>query len=179
MSRIGKRLINIPDKVQIQFESDYIVVTGPKGELRKKLPSSLKIIQNNETIHVVRANDSLLARRLHGMFRTIISNLIEGVSKGFERRLEIQGVGYRAQMETGNLVLNIGFSHPVIINPPPNLEINVVNNNNIIVKGIDKEQVGKIAAQIRSIRPPEPYKGKGIRYSEELVRRKVGKAGKK
>ena len=179
MSRIGKRLINIPDKVQIQFENDYIVVTGPKGELRKKLPSSLKIIQNNETIHVVRANDSLLARRLHGMFRTIISNLIEGVSKGFERRLEIQGVGYRAQMETGNLVLNIGFSHPVIINPPPNLEINVVNNNNIIVKGIDKEQVGKIAAQIRSIRPPEPYKGKGIRYSEELVRRKVGKAGKK
>nr|YP_009545998.1 ribosomal protein L6 [Glaucocystis incrassata]ASQ40059.1 ribosomal protein L6 [Glaucocystis incrassata] len=179
MSRIGKRLINIPDKVQIQFDNDYIIVTGPKGELRKKLPSSLKVIQNNETIHVVRANESLVARRLHGMFRTIISNLIEGVSKGFERRLEIQGVGYRAQIETGNLVLNIGFSHPVIINPPSNLEINVVNNNNIIVKGIDKELVGKIAAQIRSIRPPEPYKGKGIRYSEELVRRKVGKAGKK
>lgn len=179
MSRIGKRLINIPNQVTVSINDQLFSVKGPKGELSKQIPNGIKIIQENDSLIVERANESLLARKLHGLCRTLVSNLVQGVFQGFEQRLEIQGVGYRAQMDGKKLVLNIGFSHPVSIEPPVGIQLQVENNTNIIIKGIDKELVGKLAAQIRAVRPPEPYKGKGIRYLGENVKRKVGKAGKK
>jgi large subunit ribosomal protein L6 len=179
MSRIGKRPINVPAKVSITIEGQYVAVKGPKGELSRTLPSEVEVVQEGETIQVNRRNESRPARQRHGLCRTLVANMVEGVSQGFQRRLEIQGVGYRAQVQGRNLALNVGYSHPIQIEPPEGIQFAVENNTNVIVSGIDKEIVGNTAAKIRAIRPPEPYKGKGIRYSGEVVRRKAGKAGKK
>lgn len=179
MSRIGKRPISVPPKVQVTINGQEIAVKGPKGELSRVLPGQVNVEQDGETLRVVRRDESRSARQLHGLCRTLVANMVEGVSQGFQRRLEIQGVGYRAQVQGRNLVLSVGYSHPVQIEPPAGIQMAVENNTNVIVSGIDKEVVGNLAAQIRAVRPPEVYKGKGIRYAGEFVRRKAGKAGKK
>lgn len=179
MSRIGKRPIQIPDKVSVTIEGQQVTVKGPKGELSRVLPTKVLVGQENGTIVVQRQDESRPARQRHGLCRTLVANMVEGVSQGFQRRLEIQGVGYRAQVQGRNLILNVGYSNPVTIEPPEGVQVAVEANTNVIVSGINKEVVGNTAAQIRGVRPPEPYKGKGIRYVGEFVRRKVGKAGKK
>ncbi|MBD2436715.1 50S ribosomal protein L6 [Nostoc sp. FACHB-110] len=179
MSRIGKRPITIPAKVQITIDGTKVVVKGPKGELSRDLPVQVTVNQEGETLQVVRKDDSRTSRQMHGLSRTLVANMVEGVSQGFQRRLEIQGVGYRAQVQGRNLVLNMGFSHQVHIEPPDGIQFAVENNTNVIVSGYDKEVVGNTAAKIRAVRPPEPYKGKGIRYAGEVVRRKAGKTGGK
>ncbi|MBD2497178.1 50S ribosomal protein L6 [Nostoc sp. FACHB-280] len=179
MSRIGKRPITIPTKVQVTIDGTKVVVKGPKGELSRDLPVQVTVSQEGETLQVVRKDDSRTSRQMHGLSRTLVANMVEGVSQGFQRRLEIQGVGYRAQVQGRNLVLNMGFSHQVQIEPPDGIQFAVENNTNVIVSGYDKEVVGNTAAKIRAVRPPEPYKGKGIRYAGEVVRRKAGKTGGK
>lgn len=178
MSRIGKRPIAIPNKVTITIEGQAVTVKGPKGQLSRVLPAEVVVSQDDGSLQVARRDDSRTARQRHGLCRTLVANMVEGVSQGFQRRLEIQGVGYRAQVQGRNLTLNMGYSHPVQIEPPEGIQFAVENNTNVIVSGIDKEVVGNTAARIRAVRPPEPYKGKGIRYAGEAVRRKVGKAGK-
>ncbi|AFZ13172.1 MAG TPA: 50S ribosomal protein L6 [Oculatellaceae cyanobacterium] len=179
MSRIGKRPINIPGKVTVAIEGQHVGVKGPKGELSRVLPAEVTVEQEGDTLVVKRRNESRPARQLHGLSRTLVANMVDGVSEGFQKRLEIQGVGYRAQVQGRNLILNVGYSKPVEITPPDGIQVAVENNTNVVVSGIDKEVVGNTAAKIRDIRPPEPYKGKGIRYAGEVVRRKAGKAGKK
>lgn len=179
MSRIGKRPIPVPDKVTVTINEQHVAVKGPKGELARTLPAEVEVLQDNGSVQVNRRNESRAARQRHGLSRTLVANMVEGVSQGFSRRLEIQGVGYRAQVQGRNLTLNIGYSNPVQIEPPEGIQFAVENNTNVIVSGIDKEIVGNTAARIRAVRPPEPYKGKGIRYAGENVRRKVGKSGKK
>lgn len=179
MSRIGKRPISVPSQVTIGIEGQSIDVKGPKGQLSRVLPAAVTVAQEGETLLVTRRDESRTSRQLHGLSRTLVANMVEGVSQGFQRRLEIQGVGYRAQVQGRNLTLTVGYSHPVQIVPPEGIQLAVENNTNVVVSGFDKEMVGNIAAQIRAVRPPEPYKGKGIRYAGEVVRRKAGKAGKK
>lgn len=179
MSRIGKRPIPIPAKVSVTISGNHVTVKGPKGELARTLPAEVTVSQDGETLVIQRQNDSRVARERHGLCRTLVANMVQGVSEGFQRRLEIQGVGYRAQAQGSNLTLNVGFSNPVQFTAPQGIQFAVENNTNVIVSGIDKELVGNIAAKIRGTRPPEPYKGKGIRYAGEYVRRKAGKAGKK
>ncbi|MBW4621555.1 MAG: 50S ribosomal protein L6 [Cyanosarcina radialis HA8281-LM2] len=179
MSRIGKRPIEIPSKVAVTINGQNVAVKGPKGELSRSLPAEVLVEQEGEKIVVTRRNESRPARQRHGLSRTLVANMVEGVSQGFQRRLEIIGVGYRAQVQGRNLVLTVGYSHPVQIEPPDGVQFAVETNTNVIVSGIDKELVGNTAARIRAVRPPEPYKGKGIRYAGEVVRRKAGKAGKK
>ena len=179
MSRIGKRPISVPSKVTIAIDGSHIAVKGPKGELSRVLPSAVTVEQEGETLLVKRQDESRSSRQLHGLSRTLVANMVEGVSQGFQRRLEIQGVGYRAQVQGRNLVLNVGYSHQVQIEPPEGVQLAVETNTNVIVSGFDKELLGNTAAKIRAVRPPEPYKGKGIRYAGEAVRRKAGKAGKK
>ena len=179
MSRIGKRPIPVPKNVTVTITDQSVAVKGPKGELARTLPGEVEILQEDGTILVNRRSESRAARQRHGLCRTLVANMVEGVSQGFQRKLEIQGVGYRAQVQGRNLVLSVGYSHPVQIEPPDGIQLAVENNTNVIVSGINKEIVGNIAAQIRAVRPPEPYKGKGIRYAGEMVRRKAGKAGKK
>lgn len=179
MSRIGKRPISIPQKVTITISGQDVEVKGPKGELARTLPAEVEVVQEGETLLVNRRSDSRSARQRHGLCRTLVFNMVEGVSQGFQKRLEIQGVGYRAQVQGRNLILNVGYSNPVQIEPPDGIQVAVENNTNVVVTGINKELVGNTAAKIRSVRPPEPYKGKGIRYAGEVVRRKAGKAGKK
>lgn len=179
MSRIGKLSINVPDKVSITISPDKIAVKGPKGELSKSIPNSIKIIQNDTFIQVVPSETISTGKQLYGTYRSLISNMICGVTEGFQKKLELQGVGYRSQVDGKTLILNVGYSHQVKILSPDGIKLSVENNTNIIVSGSDKELVGQIAANIRSVRPPEPYKGKGIRYQGEYVRKKVGKAGKK
>jgi large subunit ribosomal protein L6 len=179
MSRIGRRPIGIPAKVEVTLDGQQVAVKGPKGELSRVLPDLILVEQQEGTLHVVRRDESRSARQLHGLCRTLVANMVEGVSTGFQRRLEIQGVGYRARVDGRNLVLNMGYSHEVKIEPPEGIQMAVENNTNVIVSGIDKEVVGNLAAKIRAVRPPEVYKGKGIRYAGEFVRRKAGKAGKK
>ena len=178
MSRIGKRPIPIPPKVTLTIDGQQITVKGPKGELTRVLPAQVILEQDGETLLVKRRDESRVARQRHGLSRTLVANMVDGVSKGFEKRLEIQGVGYRAQVQGKNLILNVGYSKPVEMNPPEGINVAVENNTNVIVSGIDKEVVGNVAAQVRAVRPPEPYKGKGIRYAGEQIRRKAGKAGK-
>nr|YP_009295934.1 ribosomal protein L6 [Schimmelmannia schousboei]AOM64869.1 ribosomal protein L6 [Schimmelmannia schousboei] len=178
MSRIGKKTIIIPDKINTQIKNSTIYVEGPKGQLSYCMSEKLKIQKDDKEITISRIHNNKESQALHGLSRTIINNMIIGVTKGFEKKLEIKGVGYRCQMQGKNLILNVGYSHPIEIKPHKDIAIQVENNTSIIVSGINKELVGKIAAQIREIRPPEPYKGKGIRYHNENVRRKVGKAGK-
>jgi large subunit ribosomal protein L6 len=179
MSRIGKRPIAIPAKVTVTIDGQSVTVKGPKGELSRVLPPEVTVVQEGETLLVNRRDESRVARQRHGLCRTLVANMVEGVSQGFQRRLEIQGVGYRAQVQGKTLTLNMGYSHPVQIEPPDGIQFAVENNVNVMVSGIDKEIVGNTAARIRAVRPPEPYKGKGIRYAGEVVRRKAGKAGKK
>ncbi|MBD1873663.1 50S ribosomal protein L6 [Nodosilinea sp. FACHB-131] len=179
MSRIGKRPIPVPAKVSIVIDGQDIQVKGPKGELSRTLPSGVLVVQDGETVLVNRKDDSRLARERHGLCRTLVANMVEGVSNGYQKRLEIQGIGYRAQVQGRNLNLSLGYSHPVVFEPPAGIEFVVENNTNVIISGIDKELVGNIAASIRASRPPEPYKGKGVRYAGEQVRRKAGKSGKK
>ncbi|MBD2363979.1 50S ribosomal protein L6 [Anabaena minutissima FACHB-250] len=178
MSRIGKRPITIPAKVQVTIDGTKVVVKGPKGELSRNLPTHVIVSQEGEILQVTRKDESRTSRQMHGLSRTLVANMVEGVSQGFQRRLEIQGVGYRAQVQGRNLVLNMGFSHQVQIVPPEGIQFAVENNTNVIVSGYDKEIVGNTAAKVRAVRPPEPYKGKGIRYAGEVVRRKAGKTGK-
>ncbi|MDX2239473.1 MAG: 50S ribosomal protein L6 [Leptolyngbyaceae cyanobacterium bins.302] len=179
MSRIGKRPISIPSKVSVAINGQSVTVKGPKGELSRVLPSEVEVTQEGETVLVNRRDDSRVARQRHGLSRTLVANMVEGVSQGFQRRLEITGVGYRAQVQGKSLTLNMGYSHPVQIEPPDGIQFAVENNTNVIVTGIDKEIVGNTAARIRAVRAPEPYKGKGIRYAGEVIKRKAGKSGKK
>jgi large subunit ribosomal protein L6 len=179
MSRIGKKPIPIPDKVTVTIDGRNITVKGSKGELKRTLPEGVTLAQEDGTIVVTRINESRMARERHGLCRTLVANMVEGVSKGYERKLEIQGVGYRAAVQGPNLNLNMGYSHPVLIEPPAGIAFVVEGNTNVTVSGIDKELVGNTAAKVRAVRPPEPYKGKGIRYQGEKVRRKVGKTGGK
>lgn len=179
MSRIGKRPITIPAKVTVTINGQTVTVKGPKGELTRTLTDKVEMVLDGETLNVNRVNDSRVARQLHGLSRTLVANMVEGVSKGFERKLEIQGVGYRAAVQGRNLNMAMGYSHPVNIEPPEGITFTVEGTTNVTVSGIDKEVVGNTAAKIRAVRPPEPYKGKGIRYAGEVVRRKVGKTGGK
>ncbi|ABB58248.1 50S ribosomal protein L6 [Synechococcus elongatus] len=179
MSRIGKRPIPIPAKVSVAIDGRLVSVKGPKGELSRELPSGVVVTQEDGNIIVSRADESRLARQRHGLSRTLVANLVEGVDSGFQKRLEIIGVGYRAQVQGTTLILNVGYSNPVQIEPPEGIQFVVENNTNVVVSGISKEVVGNTAARIRAVRPPEPYKGKGIRYAGEVVLRKAGKTGKK
>jgi large subunit ribosomal protein L6 len=165
--------------VSITIDGQDIQVKGPKGELSRTLPSGVLLVQDGDTVLVNRKNDSRIARERHGLCRTLVANMVEGVSNGYQKRLEIQGIGYRAQVQGRTLNLSLGYSHPVVFEPPAGIEFVVENNTNVVVSGIDKELVGNIAASIRASRPPEPYKGKGVRYAGEQVRRKAGKSGKK
>ncbi|MEH7383173.1 50S ribosomal protein L6 [Bacillus sp. JJ1533] len=178
MSRIGKKPIEIPTGVTVTFSGNTVTVKGPKGELTRAFHPDMQINVEDNVINVARPTDNKEHRALHGTTRSLLGNMVEGVSKGFERGLELIGVGYRAQKAGNKLVLNVGYSHPVEIVPETGVEIDVPSNTKIIVKGIDKERVGALAANIRGVRPPEPYKGKGIRYEGEFVRRKEGKTAK-
>lgn len=178
MSRIGKKEIQITDNISIEINQSTIFITGKQGKLFYNLPQLINIEKTDNKIKLIPKNSSSKAQELHGLSRSIIYNMIIGVSKGFRKKLVIQGVGYRSQIEGNILILHIGYSHVVQIKPPENITIQVENNTNILISGINKELVGQVAAKIRAIRPPEPYKGKGIRYENENIRRKVGKAGK-
>lgn len=178
MSRVGKKPIEIPSGVTVTLDKNTVTVKGPKGELTRTFNPDIEIKIEENIINVSRPSDAKEHRALHGTTRAVIANMVEGVSKGFERSLELIGVGYRAQKQGTKLVLNVGYSHPVEIEPEKGLEIEVPANTKVIVKGTDKERVGALAANIRGVRPPEPYKGKGIRYEGEYVRRKEGKTGK-
>jgi large subunit ribosomal protein L6 len=175
MSRIGKRPIEVPAGVIVSVDPGRVTVSGPKGELRQQVPQRMEITQSEGTVTVARPTERGEDRALHGLTRTLIANMVEGVTQGFEKRLEIQGVGYRAALSGSNLELQVGYSHTVRIVPREGISFEVPIPTQIIVRGIDKQVVGQTAAEIRKVRPPEPYKGKGIRYEGEFVRRKVGK----
>ena len=179
MSRIGKMPVTIPEGVTVELtENNHMKVKGPKGELERTLPAEMEIKQEDGVITVARPNDLKKNKSLHGLTRTLINNMVVGVSAGYEKVLEVNGVGYRAAKQGSKLVLNLGYSHPVEMEDPEGIET-AVDGNKISVKGISKEKVGQYAAEIRMKRPPEPYKGKGIKYSDEVIRRKVGKTGAK
>lgn len=178
MSRIGKSPITLNEKIKVALKQNHITVQGPKGELTYLLSPEIRIEQTDTELRLYKNNNNRITKQLYGLSRTLINNMVIGVSIGFNKKLKIQGVGYRAQVKKNHLTLNVGYSHPVYIKSPPGININVQNQTEIEVSGISKELVGQVAAKIRSIRPPEPYKGKGIRYEHEIVRKKVGKAGK-
>ena len=175
MSRIGKAPIEIPSGVSIQLEPGRVAVSGPLGSLQQVVPKRMKIEQEDGILNVSRPTERAPDRELHGLTRTLIANMVEGVTKGFEKRLEIQGVGYRAALKGDDLELQVGYSHNVTIKPRTGITFEVPAPTQVVVKGTDKQQVGQTAAEVRKVRPPEPYKGKGIRYEGEFVRRKVGK----
>ena len=175
MSRIGKQPIELPSGVNVAISPGRVQVNGPLGELSQNVPARMQIEQDDGNLVVKRPTERGDDRALHGLTRSLVANMVEGVTKGFEKRLELQGVGYRAALRGTDLELNVGFSHPVVIKPPQGIAFEVPDATSVLVKGIDKQQVGEIAAQVRKVRPPEPYKGKGIRYEGEYVRRKVGK----
>ena len=180
MSRIGKMPIAIPAGVTVEIaENNKVTVKGPKGTLERVLPSEMDIKMEGSEIVVSRPNDLKKMKSLHGLTRTLINNMVIGVTEGYEKKLEVNGVGYRAQKQGKKLVLSLGYSHPVEMEDPEGLETVLDGQNIIVVKGIDKEEVGQYAAEIRAKRAPEPYKGKGIKYADEVIRRKVGKTGKK
>ena len=180
MSRIGKMPIAIPAGVTVEIaENNKVTVKGPKGTLERVLPSEMDIKMEGSEIVVSRPNDLKKMKSLHGLTRTLINNMVIGVTEGYEKKLEVNGVGYRAQKQGKKLVLSLGYSHPVKMEDPEGLETVLDGQNIIVVKGIDKEKVGQYAAEIRAKRAPEPYKGKGIKYADEVIRRKVGKTGKK
>ena len=179
MSRIGNKPITVPEGVEVKLDAQNLTVKGPKGTLSKEFHKNMKITVDGNVLKVERPDDEPANRSLHGLTRTLISNMIEGTVKGFERKLEVNGVGYRAQKQGTKLVLTLGYSHPVEMEAPEGITFDVPTPNEIIVKGADKEVVGQTAAVIRTKRPPEVYRGKGIKYAEETIRRKEGKAGKK
>jgi large subunit ribosomal protein L6 len=180
MSRIGKLPVSVPTGVTVDIKKNLITVKGPKGELIKNFPPEIELIQEDGQVKATRNSNHRTHRAKHGLTRALLNNMVVGVSTGFTRELIIEGVGYRAAVEGKNLVLSVGYSHPVVIEPPQGISFAVPDRagRQLIVSGIDKELVGEISARIRRVRPPEPYKGKGIRYSDETVRRKAGKTGK-
>ena len=181
MSRIGKKYISIPEKVSVTLEGQKVIVNGPKGNLSRILPPFIccTVDESENKVLVNKAQDTKLAQALYGLSRTLVANMITGVSKGFDKKLQISGVGYRAQLDGKDLVLTMGYSHPVRMITPPTLSVSLENPTSITVSGTEKDVVGEFAAKIRSVRPPEPYKGKGIAYEGEIIRRKAGKTGKK
>ena len=180
MSRIGRMPIDVPSGVDVSIgENNHVVVKGPRGTLARTLDANLQFVREDGSIVVARPNDERRSRAMHGLSRTLLANMVTGVTSGFEKRLEITGTGYRAQGGGNALTLQMGFSHPVQVAAPDGITFEVEGTTRVIVKGIDKEVVGQVAANIRKVRPPEPYKGKGIRYADEQVRRKPGKAGAK
>ncbi len=179
MSRIGKQPVNIPDKVDVTIDGQQVTVKGPKGELEHKVHPNISVQQEDGVMTVTRPNDERQNRALHGLERALLSNMVTGVSTGFQRSLQIEGVGYGSDLRGADLVMRLGYSHEIVVNPPPNISFEIEDRGRIIhVKGIDKQVVGQVAANIRELRPPEPYLGKGVRYSDEIIRRKAGKTGK-
>lgn len=178
MSRIGRKPIDVPAGVDITLERGAVLVKGPRGQMEQALPDTITVERQNGTLMVQRANDEPNVRALHGLIRSLLANMVTGVTTGFTKTLVINGVGYRATKDGNNLRLAVGYSHPVDITAPTGITFDVPAPTRVLVQGIDKEQVGEIAAKIRSIRPPEPYLGKGIKYEDEVIRRKAGKAGK-
>ena len=178
MSRIGRMPISVPDKVTVSIGDGVVQVTGPKGNLSQSIPDGISVAQQDGQLVVARESEIKRYKAMHGLTRTLLNNMVVGVTTGFTRTLDITGVGYRATMAGQRLNLALGFSHPVDVMPPAGISFALEGANRIVVSGIDKQQVGETAAQIRRLRPPEPYKGKGIRYSDEVIRRKAGKAGK-
>ena len=178
MSRIGKKPITIPAGVEVKVNGNEVTVKGPKGELKNTFNADMAIAMEGNEIPVTRPTDNKEHRALHGLTRTLIANMIEGVANGYSKTLEVNGVGYRVQKQGKNLVMNLGFSHQVIVEEVPGITIEVPSPNQIVISGADKQQVGQFAAEVREKRPPEPYKGKGIKYADEHIRRKEGKAAK-
>ena len=178
MSRIGRKPINIPAGVDVKVDGSVVTVKGPKGTLTQSFNPKMTVAVEGAEIIVTRPDDAKDSRSLHGLTRTLVDNMVTGVTQGFKKDLEVQGVGYRVQKQGSNLVMNLGFSHQVIVSETDEIKIDVPNPNTIVISGIDKQKVGQFAAEVREKRPPEPYKGKGIRYAGEYVRRKEGKAGK-
>ena len=180
MSRIGRAPITVPAGVDVKIEADNVVtVKGPKGTLTQKFHPNMKIELADGAIHVTRPNDLKENRSLHGLTRTLVNNMIVGVTEGFKKELDVNGVGYRVAMEGGKLVMNLGFSHQVVVEQPEGITIEAPSANKIVISGCDKQRVGQFAAEVREKRPPEPYKGKGIKYTDEVIRREVGKTGAK
>ena len=179
MSRIGRAPITIPAGVEVKVDGQHVAVKGPKGALEMNVAPTMKVEVEAGVIHVSRPNDAKENRSLHGLTRTLVNNMVVGVSEGFSKTLEVNGVGYRAAKEGKNLVLNVGYSHQVIMPETEDIQIDVPDANHIVIKGIDKQKVGQFAAEVRGKRPPEPYKGKGIKYDYEVIRRKEGKTGAK
>lgn len=179
MSRIGRKPIELPKGVEVTINGSHVSVKGPKGSLARSLRPEVIVTQEGGNVLVARRDESREARALHGLSRTLVSNMVEGVSKGFTKTLEMVGVGYRFQLQGNKLGISAGFSHPVEFTPPEGVSFQVEGQNKLSISGIDKQQVGDLAAEIRSVRPPEPYKGKGIKYAGEVVRRKAGKTGGK
>jgi len=178
MSRIGKLPIKVPKNVSIKLEDNHIEVKGPNGSLNQTIPKEIGIDLVEDIINVYKTEDTRLARQKHGLIRSLVNNMIIGTSTKFEKKLQMVGVGYRAQVQSKQLTLNVGYSHPVLFDIPEGMEIVVEANTNLTITGIDKEQVGLLASKIRATRPPEPYKGKGIKYNDEVILRKAGKSGK-
>ncbi len=178
MSRIGRQPVAIPAGVEVKVDGSTVTVKGPKGTLTKTVHSNMKVELDGATVVVTRPNDSNLNKSLHGLTRTLIANMVEGVEKGYSKELEVNGVGYRVAVQGKDLVLNIGFSHQVIMPAPEGVTVEAPSPNKIVISGPDKQMVGQFAAEVREKRPPEPYKGKGIKYADEHIRRKEGKAGK-
>ncbi len=176
MSRVGKKPIPIPVGVKVKIDQNEITVTGPKGELKKEIHPSLRVETSENEILIFRPSDSKFHKSLHGLSRALIANMVDGVTTGYSKALEIQGIGYKAELREKKLNLSLGFSHPILFSPPEGIKIDLNSPNKIMISGIDKELVGLVAAKIRSFRPPEPYKGKGVRYEGEFVRKKAGKA---
>jgi large subunit ribosomal protein L6 len=180
MSRIGRKPITVPNSVTVAVDNGNVVtVQGPRGTLTQRMPAEMRIVQQDSTITIERPSDVKEHRALHGLTRSLLANMVTGVSDGFQKVLEINGVGYRATKTGNDLTLALGFSHPVVVTPPAGITLAVGERNTVIVSGADKQVVGEVAANIRGLRPPEPYKGKGIKYIDERIRRKAGKAGKK
>jgi large subunit ribosomal protein L6 len=177
MSRTGKAPVEVPGGVNVEISGSSVKVTGPKGELTVPVGRGVQVKQENGSLVLERASDAPDHKAMHGLTRSLIQNAVTGVTEGFSKTLQIAGVGYRAAIQGRNLNLQVGYSHPVLISPREGVEFEVPNATTIVVRGIDKQQVGQMAAELRKVRPPEPYKGKGIRYSDEQIRRKVGKAG--
>lgn len=175
MSRVGKKSIKIPAGVQIGVDGSHLKVKGPKGELQRALDAHVNVTVADGTLAVNRTSETKFYKALHGLYRSLINNMVVGVTQGFEKKLEVVGVGFKAEMKNKRLTLQIGYSHPIIFVPPPDINITCESPTMIAVSGVDKELVGQVAAKIRSFRPPEPYKGKGIKYIDEVIRRKAGK----
>ena len=179
MSRIGRKPIPVPEKVKVEIKADTVVVTGPRGTVTNPIPPGIKFEQKDKQVHAIRKDDSGPQRAYHGLARALVANAVKGVTEGFTRELEIVGVGYRAESKKSSVVFTLGYSHPIEYPIPPGISITVDKQTKLVVSGVDRQQVGQIAANIRSLRKPDPYKNKGIRYTGEVLKKKAGKAGGK